>query len=308
MKYAVSVCALIIGLTGCQFNPSYHHGFPGPWPTEKIEVATPFYGHDVEFTVYYPVADSVPTPLPLIVFNSGWNQPRSTNDAYCTQLAQWGSVVINRQYPSFVVNTLIERQIEHNTVVIDWAIAQNADPASPLFGYVDDRRIGVLGYSLGAAAALMAPLWDNRVGACVAIDALPRNEYDLGSVDYVKDLTVPAMFIRSGVPSIMGAPLSLFEHAPPPALDVVIEGASHMQFEDHIVGLNILGKLIFPGAEADPLVTRGLATKYIVAWFKVFLENDLSFMDYLDGPYSAEDEANGLVTIGRKFSIDTTQI
>lgn len=299
VKCAVGA-VVILTMTGCEVNPTMHLGFPGPATVESFEASTPFHGHEVEFTVYYPT--DLKAPVPLVVFNTGWNQPRSTNAGYCLQLAQWGYVVINRQYPSFLFTTFIDRHIEHASTVIDWALAQNDHPGSPLHGRIDPTRVGVTGYSLGAAVAIMTPLSDARIRTCVALDPIPQRESDFGSVDYVKQLAVPALFIKSGVPSILGHTLPLYEHTPPPCMQVTVEGASHMQFEDDIVGLNVLGKLIFPGEDADPDVTRGLAVKYMVAWFKVYLDGDPSFLRYVLGPDSGLDERDGLVTISRNLA------
>ncbi len=275
-------------------------GFPGPGTVSKLEASADFYGHDVAFTVYYP---NETKPAPLIVFNTGWNQPRSTNEAYCQQLAQWGMVVINRQYPSFLLTTFVDRHVEHCIAVTDWALAQNADPTSELYGRIDPDRIGVTGYSLGAGVALMAPLEDDRIKTCVALDAVPRRNDELGSVDYVKYLDIPTLFIQSGVLGIMNSDLPLYESTPPPCMEVTMEGASHMQFEDNIVGLNVIGLLLFPGADADPLVTRTLAVKYMVSWFKVYLEGDPGFQKYLTGPESDIDVDAGLISVLRNLDV-----
>lgn len=296
--YSASLLSTV-ALLGCEVNPTYHLGFPGPATVQVMEAATPFYGHDVAFTVYYP--EDLRRPAPLIVFNTGWNQPRSTNDAYCRQLAQWGYVVINRHYPSLFLTTYVERHIEHNSVVVDWALEQSANPDSPLYRRINPDLIGAAGYSLGAGVALMAPIMDDRFSACVSLDPMPTRADDYGSTDYVKQLKVPTLFIASGVPTVFGTRLPLYEYTPPPCMKVTVEGASHMQFEDDIVGLNLLGLLIFPGQTADPLVTRELAVKYMVSWFKVYLEGDPSFLRYIDGPECARDVERGLVTIDRKL-------
>lgn len=294
---ATVVCALI----GCDVNRSHELGFPGPATVASFEASTVFYEHEVVFTVYYPT--DFGKAAPLIVFNTGWNQPRTTNESYCVQLAQWGYVVIIRQYPSYLFTTFVERHVEHNKVVVDWALEQNGDPASPLYGRIDPELIGITGYSFGGGVAILATIADPRVDACVALDPGLVEEPDYDPVNYAKQLRVPTLYIQSSIAGFVGEIQPFYESTPPPCMRVTVEGVAHMQFEDRIVGANVLGRFIFPEGDVDSLVARGLAVKYMVSWFKVHLEGDPSFMPNLYGPGSEKDELEGLVTIDRDLGI-----
>lgn len=300
--YRLSLCLAAVSC-GCSYQP-FTMGFPGTFATKQYFDAFEFLGHDAEFTVYYPDADPPSTGFPIVVFNAGWNQPRTTNEALCRQLAQWGMVVINRQFPSHL-NPYYEEHIAHNTLVLDWALAENIRPDSPLMGMIDGDSAAVSGYSLGAGIALGAAAREPRFKACVAIDAL-GGDAPPGYVAELARIEGATLYIRSTYPNFFGTPADLFEHTPPPAMQVDIVGASHMQFEDRIVGLNQLGPLVaFPNGPADPAETRAIATRYTVAWLKVFLEGDASFVRYLTGDDAQEDVDAGLVELRSAFTDDS---
>ena len=294
---------LAVYLCGCTYEP-FTMGFPGPHTIGQYFDSSAFQGHDVEFTVYYPDTDPPMTGYPIVVFNAGWNQPRTTNEALCRQLAQWGMVVVNRQFPSHI-NPYYDEQIAHNTILLDWALAENARPDSPLHGMIDGDKAGVSGYSMGAGIAVGAVARQPRFKACVAIDALGGD----APPDYIEELARiegATLYIRSTYPNQFGPSANLFEFTPSPAMQVDIVGASHMQFEDRIVGSNQLGPLVaFPNGPADPAETRAIATRYTVAWLKVFLEGDTAFMRYLDGDDAQADVDAGLVELRSTFTDDS---
>jgi hypothetical protein len=281
-------------LTACTYQP-FTYGFPGPHTTRQYFDAFDFHGHSVEFTVYYPELDPL-TACPLVIFSAGWNQPRTTNEALCIQLAQWGFVVVNRQYPS-LLDSLFQDHIEHTISVLDWALAENDRTESPLYRRIDPDNLATAGYSMGAGIAVAAAAEDPRFKACVAIDALGGDAAAQLS-GRLGSLEAATLYIQSTVDGRIGDQADLLDLTPPPAMQVDILGATHMQFEDRIVGLNQLGPIFaFPDGPADAAQTRAIATRYTVAWLKIFLEGDTTFLTYLTGPHAQADIANNLVTI-----------
>jgi dienelactone hydrolase len=295
----MAFCVLAL-LSACSYRP-FSYGFPGPHATHTYFDSFEFHGHDVQFTVYYPQTEPRATGCPIVVFSAGWNQPRTTNEALCVQLAQWGMVVINRQYPS-IWDAYFDEHVEHNTRVLDWAIAENARESSPLFGMIDPTRAAAAGYSMGAGIAVGAAVHDVRFKACVAIDAL-GGESAADTIEGVDTLQAAALYVRSTVVGRIGGPADYFDYTPAPAMEVNVVDASHMQFEDRIVGLNQLGPVFaFPNGPADAAQTRAIATRYTVAWLKVFLEGDQAFWTYVNGEKSEADVAANLVTIRANLS------
>lgn len=287
---------------GCSYEP-FTYGFPGPHATEQYFESLEFLGHEVEFTVYYPATDPPMTGCPVVIFNAGWNQPRTTNEALCQQLAQWGIVVINRQFPSHVL-LYFDEHIEHNTMLLDWAIAESARAGSPLEGMIDGEKAGVSGYSMGAGLAIGAAARQPRFKACAAIDSL-GGDVPATYAEELANIQGATLHIRSTYPNRFGEPANLFEYTPHPAMEVDVVGASHMQFEDRIVGMNQFGPMYaFPNGPADAAMTRAIATRYTVAWFKVFLEGDGEFLRYLVGEEAQADVDAGLVEIRSTFGDD----
>ena len=66
----VLVCLLAAGCA-----KPYTLGFPGPLPVEKYLVD---YEPGIGITVFYPDTEPPTRDAPLVIFSTGWNQPRAS--------------------------------------------------------------------------------------------------------------------------------------------------------------------------------------------------------------------------------------
>ncbi len=86
---------------------------------------------------------------------------------------------------------------------IDWAIAQNSDPDSPLKGKIDTKAVGVAGWSCGALQAMTIATTDTRVRAIIIQnsgifpEATGMREMDVGK-PMLDRLRTPILYIEGG--------------------------------------------------------------------------------------------------------------
>lgn len=303
-------CPEIIPIESLEFAGPYGTGFYLARPETKLNVS-----------VFYPIAEPPLTDAPLVVFSAGWNQPRTSYDCMATELAQWGYVVIVRYWPSLgawiIGNDFLDTQVQHAIRLIDWAEQEAARPDSPLYQMVDTTRVGMTGHSLGGSVAIAAATLDNRIKACVPLDAAYEQTYP---ARFASPSTSAAafMYVTSGSGGICSRPpltTNLYEVTRPPAAEVIIHGADHLDFiQNRVVTSmlsnpftsqtfeNPLGRLApridpCPGGSQDAHTVRALASKYMIAWFNVYLRDQKEFETYYCGALAAEDLAANLVTV-----------
>jgi len=112
--------------------------------------------------------------------------------------------------------------------VLDMLEELNESPG-PLQGMMDLSRVGVIGHSLGGAAAGQAVLTDDRVVAGVDLDGFMFGDM----ID--SELTKPFMFVsaaRSWAGELGSALRVFFERSAGPSYALVIEGFEHATFTD----------------------------------------------------------------------------
>jgi dienelactone hydrolase len=142
-------------------------------------------------------------PYPVIIYNPGWNGERTEGTYQTEELASHGFIVVAVDHTFFgglvefpdgrVVDSRNAPNIgnfEHSSVEEQWALggkyvrieaqddvfvldrleAMNQDPASPFFQQIDMQRVGVLGFSIGGAAAVQMAYQDQRVKCVMNMD------------------------------------------------------------------------------------------------------------------------------------------
>lgn len=139
-----------------------------------------------------PLASS-PEPLPLLFFSPGLGMARASYTSLCEELASHGYVVVAIDHPYAGATVLPggralstgddPRGEEASGTRVD-ELARDArflldallDPSGALArfaGRIDAGRVGMLGHSLGGAAALEAARLDPRFRACADLDGHP---------------------------------------------------------------------------------------------------------------------------------------
>jgi hypothetical protein len=295
--------SIFSALTLVSCPSKYTLGFPGTLPVAYYDTE---FGPQMPATIFYPDTNPRQTNLPVVIFDCGWNQPRGTYFGYGTQLAQWGFVCVIRFYPSpglvGIGDDFVPLQVDQSVLLVDWLFDENLRPESPLFGMVDAETIGTTGHSLGATVAILHAAKDNRVKAMVSLDAGYADE----SVD-PEELIGPSIAAHLYLISedggwcaqAPGTEIPLFDITDAPTAEAIIVDADHLDFEDTMIGLNYLGQVFCPSSPGGqtPQAVRTLATRYMIAWFNVYLKGETDFARYYAGAEAQEDIDAGLVKI-----------
>jgi predicted dienelactone hydrolase len=147
-------------------------------------------------------------PFPLVVYSHGSGGLRYIASYFTERLAAAGFVVVA---PDHLGNTAVEEATKTESppaviakerpadvhAVIDATLAATADPADPLSGAIDPKRIGVAGHSAGGSTALVTVSGREGVSADPRVRALvlmapyvdPVTKSELAGID------VPTMMI-----------------------------------------------------------------------------------------------------------------
>jgi fermentation-respiration switch protein FrsA (DUF1100 family) len=139
---AVSAAALVTALT---VAPSPAYATPA-----VASYATTINGDSTD--VYYPTTG---TRLPVALFLQGAGVDKSHYSTYAATLASYGFVVAvpNHSRSLFGQSGLFPEGAQAGWTV-DWAEAEDDNPASPLYRRIDENTLVLSGHSFGAAAAL----------------------------------------------------------------------------------------------------------------------------------------------------------
>jgi pimeloyl-ACP methyl ester carboxylesterase len=267
------------------------------------------------------------TRFPLLFFSHGLGEPRSLYTAFSQDLASHGFVVACIDHPyggitisadGRVVSTdgdpdagnadATPRQVEawakDAAFVLDRMSARGkSEPAAlgQFAGRIDLNRIGMLGHSLGGAAALEACRTDPRFKACADLDGAP-----FGKVTE-EGLKRPTLIMRSG-PIYSDADLakrgrtraqweemgrkglamwsSLFQKSKDvPVYSIKINGAGHMSYSDApFIMPDTINR--FGGRIIDASRGYEITTHYIRDFFGQYLMGRRSeLLDRAKSPY-----------------------
>ncbi|MEU8244198.1 hypothetical protein AB0C07_38590 [Actinoplanes missouriensis] len=208
--------------------------------------------------VYYPTTGN---RLPVALFLQGANVDKSHYSTYASTVASYGFVVAvpNHTRSLFGVNGLYPEGAQAGWTA-DWAEAEDDNPASPLFGRINENDLVLAGHSFGAATALSV-----SAGLCVipfcAIANLAPNEleavvtYGGNNVLYGTDLvlpvlnTVPVGYIQGtadGVATPDEGQTTYHLTAGTPKAYITVAGANHYGITN---GQNPAGALPDPSAQ-----------------------------------------------------------
>lgn len=291
-------------LTGC--TTPFELGFPGEYPVKRVFIDD-IPGID-PIAVYYPDTDPKIEGAPVIVLDTGWNQPRLAYDGYATQFAQWGYVFVTKFVASpglvGIGDARIDDHVAQNSLLLDWIAEQNEDPNSFLYGRADANNAGVIGHSLGAGIAIDSAIAEPRFKIGVSMDSnYPGFEYDPRETLATTDAAILFFYATEGrwcSGQRFNAP-RLFEFTSPPAIEVSVNGAGHLDFMDSLIWLTNIGPFVCPNGSQDAQVVRDIVTRYMIAWANVWLKAEPEFMQYYDGVLAQEDIDAGLVEIRKNL-------
>ena len=191
-----------------------------------------------------PVANAPPAlegrPFPLIVFAHGLDSEGFIYDPLLEQWVERGYVVVA---PTFPLSNIaapggdtakdLASQPGDMSFVLGQALHLSNEPANPLSGMIDPRRIAAVGHSLGAMTVLA---WTENtccreplVDATVIIDG---TETKFGSGSFFTGKTTPILVLHGTADKTIpyAAGKKIYRDAKPPKFFVSLIGAPHVSF------------------------------------------------------------------------------
>jgi dienelactone hydrolase len=228
------------------------------------------------------------TKWPVLLFSPGLSVARQSYTALVTELASRGYVVVAISHPydspasqladgrvvtmgdasgvGAKVDQIDLRAVDSSFVLDQLEGLAKSEPGSPLVGYMDLTRVGILGHSFGGATAVQAVATDERFLAGLNIDgSLFRDE--------IPELDRPFLWLESGA----GGASAFDRDALLDGLNrggelVRIEGSVHMSFSDYPayftpVGRQIVGRIPMIGFGSMPTETMAPMTADVITAF-----------------------------------------
>lgn len=267
----------------------------------SLEVLETWHTIETHAVLEAPLADH-PRRLPLLLFSHGFGLSRSNYTSIAEDLASHGYVVATIDHPSSGLMVQSDGQVvsfephpagpsgkveeirKDASFVLD-ILLQEKGPFGRFAHRLDPERAGMLGHSLGGAAALDACRADPRFQACADLDGDPFGPVEHEGVlrPYLVMLNVPAASHRPP-PEIRAQRDSLWQgvvsRGATPAFIVKIEGTSHYSFSDlpFIVPDSLMRKT---GAALTPRRGFLIIADVLRAFFSHYLaqEGENTFLD-----------------------------
>ena len=132
------------------------------------------------------------TTFPLIVMVNGTRTPTSDYLPILEHLASWGFIVIGNQDPQTGSG-------KSASETLDFALAQNTLPESPLFQLINTNSIGISGHSQGGAGAINAVTKfpnSKAFSSLYTASGISHFIAKTNDVDYdTSQITIPAFFM-----------------------------------------------------------------------------------------------------------------
>ena len=93
----------------------------------------------------------------------------------------------------------------------------------------------------------------------------------------------------------------LFDYTNAPTVEVIIDGAGHMDFIECFVDQGVFGLVLCQPGTRDATAVRAIARRYYIPWFNVQLKGQDEYAAYYNGSPAEEDMEAGLTTVRKKL-------
>jgi len=237
----------------------------GPYAFESYTegVDDPAYNSAI---LYYPT--DAPPPFAVVVFSPGFTATKEQYQDFLGELMASHGIAMLLTTPT-TTGDFPQQRAEDLKAAIKVLERENARDGSPVKGKLAPDRVCVTGHSMGGGGSLWAA---NELGDMIRC-AVPLQPWQPGqSFSMIK---APTMFIAAQADGVAGVSsnASLFYGSIPdtvPKYYVEFAGASHY-LTSNTRGSNYEGQ-----------------SKYMIAFYKVYLEDDMRYLEILNAAPAAE--------------------
>jgi len=198
--YLISMYALKLRARLYRYRPEpveQHYGEAGPHRSRSMVIKAE--DGNPQYKIYCP--EEINGACPVIVWGNGSDADPENYDALLLHLATWGFVVVD----SYCRNTGTGREIADT---VRYALQENANPASPLYGKLLVDRIGGVGHSQGSTGVLNAGKYLEEPLQTVVTVALPALMWCDPKDVYEIETQSAALFFMAGTHDFMISPKS----------------------------------------------------------------------------------------------------
>lgn len=286
----------------------YHHGSVGTTGDEGFSVwETEFtspYDDEMPVDVYYPQNGSK-APHPSLVLGHGFTQDRTDFQSWGEYYASRGFVIaIPDMQHADVIGADHEKCAYELLATVDFLKQENNNSDSPISGIVDEEKMGMTGFSLGAKASILAAQYEVEddeyeedlkalAPMAVAIDEDPDPIPGLDLIDIPVQLQAgtndevapPEDNSEEVYENLEGSPTQYF----------LIEGANHYQYGDEDAGGGI--------GDGEPEISREeqhrIARRYSCSFFNYYLNDEEEYGEYLYGLFAEQDVSEEVLAFNR---------
>jgi pimeloyl-ACP methyl ester carboxylesterase len=253
-------------------------------------------------TIYYPSSNSgvntlpnrIDAPYPLIVFCHGFTVTKNEYSWIGSFFAKNGYIAVLFTTPSqFNPFTAFPQSEDGYSASIDYLVSQNQQSGALLEGMMDEKKIGIMGHSMGAATTFKAASEDTRIKAIVS---LAPGYYSFLSLSQMylessKSISIPTQII-SGSQDTLCPPSHgriYYDSLNSEKEMLIINGANHdLGIWNTTSGLTFLGEIPSFESEEQELY-RNIIKKYFISWFNYYLYDDLDSNLYIYGQEAWND-------------------
>jgi hypothetical protein len=260
----------------------------GPYQAGWIDAVVPKTGGGtLPIAVYYPSIgwgedadpNSTGAPYPALFFSPGFETTLDNYRTIAAMVTRWGFVFTLVGSTAGVWD--IERVSDLNDT-LNWLGEQNRNSSFVLSQLVDESKFGVMGHSLGGAAAIALSLSDSRVKVLVPIAAYIYYPMTLVSTESSTNIHIPTYSMVGfddtiSPPSSMGYPF--YNNGNVPKFCVTLVG------ENHFTIINT-------------------CASYIVSFLEVYLKENQEYARYVYGIDAQQEVLSG--KIGLRYDLKKT--
>lgn len=254
----------------------------GPYPVGWINREIPRTGGEtLQIRVHYPATtlgvgaepNTTAVPYPTLVFSPGFGTTVGDYSSFATTITSWGFVCT--LVGSNPQSTEVERK---NDLIyaLNWLDAQNDNSSFKLGQIMDESKFGVIGHSLGGAAAIRASASEARFKVSIPIAPFLFSPAPVARV-HIPILIMVGSRDSIAPPNTMSQPA--YEKGNTPKFLLTLEGVNH-------------NTVVFMGF------------KYIISFLKLYLCEGEGYARYLYGTTAQQEIENGKIKL--MYDLKTT--